>query len=227
MKMYPFHNWDLTYKDARALQSRLREKVRQKPLALSAIRYVAGADMAISTRLGQAFGAVVVFQFPELVQVEVQVARLDLSFPYIPGLLSFREIPVLAKCLSRVKTSFQVLVCDGQGIAHPRGFGLASHLGVLLRRPTIGCAKSRLVGEHDPVAQGRGGFSRLIFKGKQVGSVLRTRDAVRPVYVSPGHLMNQVSARRIVLACATRYRLPEPTRAADALAAEEKRRCGT
>jgi len=223
MKMYPLHDWDLTYKDAQALQSRLSRKVRQRPLALSTIRYVAGADMAISRERGQAFGAVVVYRFPELEQVEVRTALLDLSFPYIPGLLSFREIPVLAECVRQVETSFQVLICDGQGIAHPRGFGLASHIGVLLRRPTIGCAKSRLVGKHDAVAAGRGEFSRLVYEGRQVGSVLRTRAGVRPVYVSPGHQMDQASARRIVLACTTRYRLPEPTRAADALAGEEKR----
>lgn len=222
MRVYPCHRWDLGYREAAALQSELAARVRLLPLPLRRIRRVAGADIAVSGDTGVA--AVVVFDFPSLEIVEECAAAAELSFPYVPGLLSFREIPALAECLREVRTPFDVLLCDGQGVAHPRRFGLASHLGLLLRKPTVGCAKSRLVGEHGAVGPGRGDFSPLMHKGKRVGCALRTRDGVRPVYVSPGHLVDHASSRRIVLACATRFRIPEPTRQADRLAGEEKRR---
>lgn len=223
MNVRQLHDWDLDYKEARALQSKLKSRVRVRPMALGKIRHVAGADMAISKRLGLACGAVVVYRLRDLQCVETRVATRELTFPYIPGLLSFREIPVLIECLRKVKTPFQVMLCDGQGIAHPRRFGLASHLGLLLRRSTVGCAKSRLVGEHDDVGFERGDFEPLWHEKKRVGSVLRTQDGIKPLYVSPGHLVDHPSARRIVLACSTRYRLPEPTRHADRLAGEAKR----
>ncbi len=224
MRLYPCHRWDLEYHQATALQKELAGKIRLRPLSFRTIRRVAGADIAVSKAAGIGFGAVVVFDFPSLEIVEERVARVGLSFPYIPGLLSFREIPVLVECLRKVRTPFDVMLCDGQGIAHPRGFGLASHLGFLLRRPTIGCAKSLLVGEFDDVGIRRGDFSPLWYERRRVGSVLRTQDGVKPVYVSPGHLVDHASSRRIVLACAARFRIPEPTRQADRLAGQEKRR---
>jgi deoxyribonuclease V len=156
--------------------------------------------------------------------IETRTAVTRLIFPYIPGLLSFREIPSLAACLGKVESKVDVVICDGHGIAHPRGFGLASHLGVLLRAPTVGCAKSLLVGGYEQPGRNRGSYTPLLYEGKRVGSVLRTRDGVKPVFVSPGHLSDQLGSRRLVLACATRYRLPEPTRHADRLAGEAKRR---
>jgi deoxyribonuclease V len=224
MRTYPQHRWNLDYQQALDLQNELRGRIRLKPLSLSGIRYVAGADIAISKRLDRLVAVVVVYRLPDLEHIETRVATSKITFPYVPGLLSFREIPVLLDCFETVTTPAHVIVCDGQGIAHPRGVGLASHLGLLLRRPTIGCAKSRLVGEHGPVGEGRGRFAPLTFQSKRVGSVLRTRDGVKPVFVSPGHLVDHASSRRIVLACTTRYRLPEPTRLADRLAGEEKRR---
>jgi deoxyribonuclease V len=224
MRLYPCHKWNLGYHEATALQSQLAARIRLRPLSLRSIRRVAGADIAVSKPAGIGVGAVVVFEFPSLEIVEERVARVALSFPYIPGLLSFREIPVLVECLRKVRVSFDVMLCDGQGIAHPRGFGLASHLGYLLRKPTIGCAKSLLVGESGDPGPHRGDFSPLWHKGRKVGNVLRTQDGVKPVYVSPGHLVDHASSRRIVLACATRYRIPEPTRQADRVAGEEKRR---
>jgi deoxyribonuclease V len=222
MRIYPCHRWDVGYSRAIALQSELAACVRVRPLPVRAIRRVAGADIAVGGDIGVA--AIVVLDFPSREIVEERVAAAELSFPYVPGLLSFREIPVLAECLRKVRTPFDVLICDGQGIAHPRGFGLASHIGVLLRKPTIGCAKSLLVGVFEDVGPCRGSYSPLRYEGKRVGSVLRTKDGVKPVYVSPGHLVDHASSRRIVLACATRYRLPEPTRQAHRAAGEEKRR---
>jgi deoxyribonuclease V len=222
MKIYPCHRWDLDYRGAVALQSELASRVRLSPLPLRRVRRVAGADIAVGGGIGVA--AVVVMAFPSLEIVEEEVAAVRLSFPYIPGLLSFREIPALAECLRRVSTPFDVLLCDGQGIAHPRRFGLASHMGVLLRKPTIGCAKSLLVGVFDEVGSRRGDYSAIRHEGRSVGSALRTQDGVRPVYVSPGHLVDHASSRRIALACAPRYRVPEPTRQADRAAGAEKRR---
>jgi deoxyribonuclease V len=224
VKLRPCHRWDLEYHEAVALQKELAGEIRLQRVSLRSIRRVAGADIAVSKRAGEAVGAVVVFDFPSLELIEERVARVELSFPYIPGLLSFREIPVLLECFGKVRTPFDILLCDGQGIAHPRRFGLASHLGYLLRKPTIGCAKSLLVGEFDDVGPLRGDFAWLRHEGKRVGSVLRTQDGVKPLFVSPGHLVDHASSRRIVLACAKRFRIPEPTRQADRLAGQEKRR---
>lgn len=224
MKISTRHEWNLGFREAAALQKELAGEIRLRGLPLGSVRRVAGADIAVSNMTKTAAAAVVVFEFPSLEIVEECVARADLAFPYVPGLLSFREIPVLMECFRKVETPFDVLLCDGQGIAHPRRFGLASHLGLLLRKPTVGCAKSLLVGEHGTVGRKRGDFAPLRYKGRTVGSVLRTQDGVRPIYVSPGHLIDLASSRRFALRCAMRYRIPEPTRRADRLAGEEKRR---
>jgi deoxyribonuclease V len=224
MKIHPLHSWNLDYKEAVALQRSLAERVRTRRISLRDVRHVAGADIAVSRRLDLAVGAVSVFSLPDLELIEERLAVTQLSFPYIPGLLSFREIPVLIECFRSVRTAFDVLICDGQGIAHPRRLGLASHLGLLLRTPTIGCAKSLLVGEFGDLGRSRGHFAPLRYEGKRVGSVLRTRTDVKPVFVSPGHLADQAGSRRIVLSCSSRYRLPEPIRHADRLAGEKRRR---
>lgn len=218
------HRWDLTFDEARAVQIRLSSGVRLTPVPAHRIRFIAGSDIAVSARLDCLVAAVVVMSFPDLWTVETRLAVSPFTFPYVPGYLSFREIPALIKCLEAVRTPFDVMLCDGQGIAHPRGFGLASHLGMTIDKPTVGCAKSRLVGEHDAVGPDRGDYARLIHDGRYVGSVLRTRAAVKPIYVSPGHRVDHPASRRIVLACLTRYRLPEPTRLAHIAAGEEKRK---
>jgi deoxyribonuclease V len=224
VRIYEQHAWDLDYHEATSIQVKLQRSVRSRPLSLKKVRLVAGADIAICKSSQRLVSAVVVYAFPSLDLVETRTAVTDLTFPYIPGLLSFREIPSLAACLKKVTQDVDVVICDGHGIAHPRGLGLASHLGVLLRRQTIGCAKSLLVGEYKQPGRKRGSYSPLSYRGKRVGSVLRTRDGVKPVFVSPGHLTDQQGGRRLVLACAARYRLPEPIRHADRLAGEEKRR---
>jgi deoxyribonuclease V len=158
--------------------------------------------------------------------LETRAARARIPFPYVPGLLSFRELPVLMKVLRRLQTPIGAVLCDGQGIAHPRRFGIACHLGVIIGLPTVGCAKSRLYGTHEPVALRRGQSAALMAEdgsGDVLGAVLCTRDGVKPLYVSPGHLADSASARQLVLDCSGGYRLPEPTRLADRLVAQYKR----
>jgi deoxyribonuclease V len=214
MKINNIHGWNMAIPEAIDLQRRLRERILLRPLKIDSISHVAGADIAIDKAGNRCVGVIVVLSFPELVLVEVREAWAAMRFPYVPGLLSFREIPVLLEALKKIRTPFQALLCDGQGIAHPRGIGLASHLGLFIDTPTIGCAKSRLIGEFDPPGEEKGSFARLTFKGKRVGSVVRTRSGVRPIFVSPGHLADHASSRRIALACAKGYRIPEPTRQA-------------
>ena len=223
MKVKRLHPWDLDYEQARAVQERLSSRVSLEPLSLGSVDYVAGSDIAVSRIRDQLVAAVVVMSFPALDVVEIRTSVARSSFPYVPGYLSFRELPVLIDCLAKVDTRFGVMLCDGQGIAHPRGLGLASHLGLALGVPTVGCAKSRLVGESDDVGSCRGDYARLMYRGRQVGSVLRTRDGVKPIYVSPGHGVDHPGSRRITLACLTRYRLPEPTRLAHIAAGTAKR----
>lgn len=223
MKVKRLHEWDLDIAKARAVQERLSRRVSIRPIKLDKVRFVAGSDIAVSKKLDRLVAAVVVLTFPDLEVVETQTAVARPPFPYVPGYLSFRELPVLTRCLEKVHTPFHVMLCDGQGIAHPRRFGLASHLGLALGIPTVGCAKSRLIGEHGAVGKTRGDYARLKIEGKQVGSVLRTREGIKPIFVSPGHYIDHPGSRRITLACLTRFRLPEPTRLAHIIAGEAKR----
>lgn len=156
--------------------------------------------------------------FPELLLEEYQLARLPTQFPYVPGLLSFREIPAALEALKGIQIMPDVLICDGQGLAHPRRFGVACHLGVLTGLPTIGVAKTRLIGAHDPVPDERGAWVPLMDGDETIGAVLRTRQGVKPVYVSIGHRVDLPFAIRLVMDCTTRYRLPETTRWADGIA---------
>jgi deoxyribonuclease V len=165
---------------------------------------------------------VVVLQFPELEVVETAMASRKVCFPYIPGLLSFREAPVCIDAVERLKCRPDLFIVDGQGVAHPRRFGLAAHLGVFLDMPTIGCAKSRLIGEFEEPAIEKGTFSLLRDKGEVIGAVVRTRSGVKPVFVSVGHKCLLEDAVRMVLSCASKYRMPEPTRLAHHLVSRVK-----
>ncbi len=198
-----------TPKEAAALQRQLRGLV--VPRGRVRTRLVAGVD--VGYKGGVARAAIVVLR--RLEPVEEVVIEEPLSFPYVPGLFSFREIPPLLTAWKRLKTRPDVVIVDGQGIAHPRRFGLASHFGVLIGIPTIGCAKSRLFGEHEVPARPRGSWSPLRHKEETIGAVLRTQDGGNPVFVSTGHLISLRRAISVVLACTTRYRLPEPQRRAD------------
>jgi len=211
-----FPSWPKTYQEAVALQEKLRHRVRLVPLSRPP-RLVGGAD-AICDRTGhRIFGALVVFTYPELKLVEEAGAQGVCPFPYRTGLLSFREVPVLAAAYQKLRQPPDVLLVDGQGLAHPRGLGLASHLGLVLEVPTIGVAKSRLVGEGEEPDLKAGAASPLVWQGRVVGLILRTQDGRKPFYLSPGHLITLEEARDIVLGCVGRWRAPEPLRLADRL----------
>lgn len=216
------HPWYLNPDDAVALQMVLASRLRtQAGPALADIRTVAGVDVSVRDEVSRA--AIVVLRFPALTILEVSQAQAPTPFPYIPGLLSFREGQVILAAYERLTVTPDVLIFDGQGQAHPRRLGIAAHIGLWLERPTVGCAKSRLTGFHREPGQNRGDFTPLLNARKEViGAVLRTRTRVKPVYVSPGHLCDLRSAVQIVLACTTRYRLPEPIRAAHAAAGSDQ-----
>lgn len=213
------HRWKLSPESAVAIQGRLRDRVRLVPAAVPG--RIVGIDCAF---LDQSIIAVsVVWDVAARKILETRAAKAPLTFPYVPGLLSFREVPVMLEAMRRLVTPVDGILCDGQGIAHPRRFGLASHLGIIVGLPTVGCAKSRLCGTHREPGKKRGSAAPLMHGRERIGSVLRTRDAVRPVYVSPGHLCDHDSSVAWVLACGGGYRLPEPTRLADQLVARYKK----
>ena len=184
---------------------------------------MAGTDVAFEQRRAVTRGAVAVLTFPGLELHDYAIVRRPTQFPYVPGLLSFREVPALLDALAELEVTPDLLLCDGQGYAHPRRFGLACHLGVLTGLPAIGVAKSRLLGEHGPLPEKRGSRRALRYEGETIGAVLRTRAGVRPLFVSPGHRISLDTAVRFVMRCLTRYRLPETTRWADRLAAAGSR----
>jgi deoxyribonuclease V len=210
------HRWNLTPREAAALQMRLRDRLETRD-RLTPIGLVAGVDAGLAD-CGDARAGVAVLGLPDLRLTDFAVARGPVRFPYVPGLLSFREIPVVSRALARLGTRPDVILCDGQGYAHPRRFGFASHLGVVFDVPTVGVAKTRLLGDHAPVPDRRGAWTPLVDGGETVGAVLRTRAGVAPIYVSVGHRVCLRTAVALVMACVTRYRLPETTRWAHRLA---------
>jgi deoxyribonuclease V len=215
------HPWKLTPAEAIALQKELNQRVERID-RLSAIRHVAGVDVGYEDGGRVTRAAAVVLSFPELETVASVLARRPTDFPYVPGLLSFRELPAVLAALARLKTLPDVILCDGQGIAHPRRFGIASHLGVLLDIPTIGVAKTRLVGHYAEPPNVKGAWSPLFDGAETIGAVLRTRVGVKPVYVSTGHRVSLKTAIELTLACTPRYRLPETTRQAHRMASVDK-----
>jgi deoxyribonuclease V len=214
------HNWNLTPEEAVRVQKELRERLdlswEDRPVAT-----IGGVDVSIKEEYARA--AIVVLRYPELTPVEAALADTPLIFPYIPGLLAFREGPAVLVAWSKLQTKPDLLMFDGQGIAHPRGVGIASQMGMWLERPTIGVAKSRLYGRHEEVGPERGSRADLQDKnGNVIGTVLRTREKTNPLYVSPGHLIDVEHATQFVLTCSAGYRLPEPTRWAHKVAGGEK-----
>ena len=211
------HPWEVSPAEARQIQERLRVEVVARD-ELDGVRRVAGVDVGFEDEGRTTRAAVAVLGMPDLGLVEHAIARLPTRFPYVPGLLSFREIPAVLTALERLDRLPDLLLCDGQGLAHPRRFGIACHLGVLTGLPSIGVAKSRLVGNHGPLPSARGAWVPLLDDRELIGAVLRTRAGVSPVYVSVGHRVCLATAIRYVMACTTRYRLPETTRWAHRLA---------
>ncbi|HZP93823.1 MAG TPA: deoxyribonuclease V [Burkholderiales bacterium] len=211
------HRWDLSPAEAIALQGKLAGRVVRVD-RLGAVRHVCGIDVGFEKDGRIARAAVAVLGFPGLELRDYALARRKASFPYIPGLLSFREAPAVLAALRRLSIEPDLLLCDGQGIAHPRRFGLASHIGLVAGIASIGVAKTRLVGEHRTPSARRGAWTPLLQDGECIGAVLRTRSGVKPVYVSIGHRVSLETAIEYVMACTTRYRLPETTRWAHRLA---------
>ena len=209
MQYRSLHSWDVTPAEARELQNRLRTQVIRTD-QFGTINTVAGVDLGLKKDIARA--SVVVLSFPELQVVDSEVAECPVRFPYVPGLLSFREIPPLLQAFSQLQTEPDLVIVDGQGIAHPRRFGLASHLGLILDKPTIGCAKSRLCGQYAEPGLEQGSFTDLIDKDEVIGAAVRTRTNVSVVYVSIGHQISLDSARTLTLKCCRGYRLPETTR---------------
>ncbi|UCD84024.1 MAG: deoxyribonuclease V [Deltaproteobacteria bacterium] len=213
MKIRTLHPWKVSYKEAVRIQNELRDRLIIRS-EFTNPKLVAGADVSYSKKIARFYAMVVILKYPELTPVEEAGATRPIEFPYIPGLLSFRETPVLLEAFKRVKNIPDVVIVDGQGIAHPRGLGLASHLGLILDLPTVGCAKKRLAGEHREVADRAGGYELLRINGNVVGAVLRTKKGVKPVFISPGHRIDLASSIELVLNTTRGYRLPEPTRQA-------------
>jgi deoxyribonuclease V len=203
------HSWDLAPQEAFEVQNDLAAKV-ERQLRIGTVRHVAGIDVSVRDDMARA--AVVILDFERLDPVDYAIATRRVTFPYVPGLLAFREGPVVLDALERVGTAPDLLIFDGQGLAHPRRLGIASHMGLLVDMPAIGCAKSRLCGRHDEPGEAPGDYAPLVDKGEVIGTVLRTRRGVKPVYVSIGHRVDLESSIEYVLACCRGYRLPETTR---------------
>lgn len=224
------HSWDVTPKEAAELQSELRSRLK-KQKDFGAVRTVAGADIAVDTG-GQSGGrtkamgyaGVIVYSFPELKEIERQSAERPLTFPYVPGLLAFREGPVVLEAFERLRTEPDVLLFDAHGYSHPRRFGLACHLSVVLDRPGIGVAKSLLLGRYEEPADRVGAWTPLVDGEETIGAVLRTRHGVQPIFISIGHRLDLETALELALACCDGYRVPKPTREADHFVEELKRR---
>ena len=216
------HRWDISPSEAVALQKKLASQILIEPLERE-VKTIAGVDCAFSDD-GDIIAAAVLCDAETMEILESASVRRPCRFPYISGLLSFREAPAVIEALRKLPSRPDLLMCDGQGLAHPRGVGLACHVGLWVDIPTVGVAKSRLVGEHRQPGPRRGARTQLLYKGKIVGSVLRTRDGVKPLYVSVGHRLTLSEAIRWVLRSGRGVRLPEPTRQADQLVAQCKKR---
>ncbi len=215
------HSWNLTPKEAVQLQKELKNRI-QTDVPFKRPRLVAGVDVGYLPRENQSIASVVVLTYDGLETVESAVARSEMPFPYIPGLLSFREIPVILKAIEKLSSLPDLIFVDGHGQAHPRRFGIASHLGLWLEHPTIGIGKSLLCGEFREPGQRRGSSTRLIHQGEMIGQVLRTRKGVKPIFVSVGYGLPVSDCVRWTLAVTPRFRLPDPIREADALSEQSK-----
>ena len=213
MEVRKLHSWQVSIGEALDIQLRLAAQV-SRINEVTTPCFIAGVDISIQKEQDIATGAVVVLNYPELRLVEAKVVSGKIDFPYIPGLLSFRESPLTLAACERLTVTPDLILVDGQGIAHPRRMGLASHLGLFLDRPTIGCAKSLLCGSHEAPGAELGSYAEVVDKGEVIGAALRTRLGVKPVYVSIGHKVDLQAAVYWVLKCCRGYRLPEPTRLA-------------
>ena len=219
MQIHHLHDWNISASEAIALQKRLAAEIDyHHPIDIDAVKLVAGVDVSVKTDpisgRANSQAAVVVLTYPQMDVVETALAQMPTPFPYIPGLLSFREGPVLEDAFTKLQSEPDVFIFDGMGRAHPRRIGIASHMGLWLQKPSIGCGKSLLTGHFAEPDAERGGRSDLIDRGEVIGVVLRTRTNVKPVFISVGHLADLESSVELVLRCTSKYRLPDPIRAA-------------
>lgn len=225
MQYKNLHKWDVSPEEAIEIQKDLREKIilESTPLHPPLIRgelkggYIAGADISCNRLSPLGYAVVVVMTFPDLKIVEEKRVEAEIKFPYIPGLLAFREAPILLKAFEKLKMEPDLIIFDGQGIAHPRGMGIASHLGIILNKPTIGCAKSKLFGTYKEPGKNEGEFSYLYSPHEAdnvIGAVVRTKSNTKPVFVSIGHKIDLPTSIKFILECRRGYRIPEPTRIA-------------
>ncbi|MFN2566613.1 MAG: endonuclease V [Gemmatimonadaceae bacterium] len=221
-----FHDWNVSVREAIALQNELRSRVVPRPPAGFSPRLVGGADISIEKFSTRGFAGIVVIDAATMQTVDQATAVVEIGFPYVPGLLSFRELPAVQRAWDSLRTKPDLLIFDGVGYAHPRRFGLACHGGVLLEVPSIGCSKSILVGRHGPLGPERGATAEMIDRGEVVGMAVRLRENVTPVYVSIGHLIDLPTAVAAVRQMSTKFREPETTRRAHALVNSERRRAG-
>ncbi|HJQ26045.1 MAG TPA: deoxyribonuclease V [Blastocatellia bacterium] len=235
MKYHKLHDWNLTGSEAVALQNQLRAQVRIQPLA-GPLNTVAGCDISFNRFSDVVYAGIVVLRLPELEMVASATVVTRARFPYVPGLLSFRETPALLEAWEKLEVAPDVVMLDGQGLAHPRRFGIACHFGLLTGRPTVGCAKTVLVGKYEEPGERAGEYSLMTHKGETIGAAVRTKDRVAPVYVSVGHLIDLPGAIKLALSCVkgyrndglfadskSKYRIPEPTRQAHLLVNELRR----
>ncbi len=214
--------WPQDAESAIALQRQLRSQIDTADHLPDTIRYVAGVDAGFEHQGTITRAAVVVLSFPDLTPVDEALVRCPTTFPYVPGLLSFREIPAVLQALNQIQIQPDIILCDGQGIAHPRRLGIATHLGLIMDRPTIGVAKSRLTGTHAEVPPEKGQWVPLMDGSERIGAVLRSRTGTKPLYISSGHRISLETALIYVLRCTPKYRLPETTRYADRLASSRQ-----
>lgn len=214
MRVRHLHTWNVDYREARLLQERLASQLILHDKLPASIKTIAGTDISYAKSSGLLFAAIVVLDYTSMKMIEEASAVEEVRFPYIPGLLSFREGPSLIAAFKKLKRRPDIVMLDGQGIAHPRGLGLASHMGLWLELPTIGCAKTKLVGTFREPPLKKGSTSELLYEGKIVGTVLRTRKNTKPIFVSQGHRVELATAVSIVRASTRGYRIPEPTRQA-------------
>ncbi len=221
MEIPELYSWNVSYKQAVRIQEHLKNKV-SLTVMYNRVGYIAGLDLAYSRKSNAVWAGAVVLEFPSLARIEEKCSEGEAGFPYVPGFLGFREIPALIAVLKKIECDPDLILCDGHGIAHPRGIGLASHLGVILNKPTIGCAKDPLVGGFFPVEEHRGAHEYIRHKEKVVGAALRTKEGVKPVFVSPGHGITLMESIRFVLNTSLAFRIPEPIRMAHLLASSSR-----
>jgi len=223
MEYQNLHSWDVTPKEAIKIQTDLRKRIVRRD-TFDEIRVVAGADVSFDKNKKEGYGGVITYRFPDLKEIERRGARAKINFPYVPGLLTFREAPVLLKAFACLKTEPDVIIFDGQGLAHFRRMGLATHMGILLNKPTVGCAKSRLIGTFEDPGEDAGCYSPLLDDGETIGAVLRTRQRVNPVFISQGNMISLKTCIEIARKCVDGYRIPRPTREADHYVARIKKK---